>query len=674
MNAPEAKVKAEHVCRKAYVYVRQSSMAQVHSHQESTRRQYELHQRAIRLGWIEEKIEIVDEDLGHSASNIGEQRIGFQRLLHAMVNGEVGAIFSVEVSRLARQDSEGYRLVEVAALMGVLLVDEQQVYDPNMGDDRLMLGLKVLLSSNEIRTMRQRMQKNKLSKAQRGELRLELPIGYVNGVKGEVLLDPNEEVRSAVRLIFERYRLGDSLSDIVQYFNRHKLHFPRHKGNWSGPLEWGRLSLQRTRCILSNPIYAGAYVYGRTALKTVWGDCAQIQRKAYPLEPQEWGAILWDTFQGYISRKEYEVNQQRLADNVARCGQDHRRNLRRDGAALLSGLLICGHCGKRMYVHYSGRQGEQVVYQCNSARARFAEPTCQKVPGRRVDLLVAEKLLAALTPAQIELSLAALQELERQQTELAQQWQRRLEGARYAARLAQRRYEQVDPDNRLVARSLEADWETGLKEIQRLESELERLMKQQCTSLNENQRQVLCALAQDLPLLWQAPSTTCKQRKQLVELLIADVTLTRRDDQVCVQIRWHTNQLETCHFVVQTRALATPANVIQSIAELYQTYSDEQIAQILNQQGLLSAQGQAFCPAIVADIRRNHDLLRKHFIQPVTPPEIIQRILELYQSHTDIQIAQILNQEGFSSACRKVFTKSIVADIRRRHKIPKLPK
>ena len=671
MNRAEAKISTAHVMRKAYVYVRQSSMIQVQQHQESTRRQYALQQRALRLGWSEEKIEIVDEDLGQSASKIGEQRLGFQRLLSAMVKGEVGAIFSVEVSRLARQDSEGYRIVEVAALMGVLLVDEHQVYDPILGDDRLMLGLKVLLSSNEIRTMRQRMQKNKLSKAQRGELRLELPVGFVNGVKGKVLLDPNEEVRAAISLVFERYRLGESLSGVVQYFNRNGLLFPRRKGNWDGCLEWGKLTLQRVRNVLSNPLYAGAYVYGRTALKTVLGENGQIQRKACLLEPEAWGAALWDAFEGYISRKEYEANQQRLAQNVARCGQNQRRNLRKDGTALLSGMILCGQCGKRMYVHYSGRKGEQVVYQCNTDRARYAKPVCQAIPGKRVDRLIAERVLAALTPAQIELSLAALQELERQQAALAQQWQRRLEGAQYAARLAQRRYEQVDPDNRLVARSLEAEWEVSLRELERLESEKEQFMKKHQTKLSEKQRQGLLALVQDLPRLWHAASTTWKQRKQLIELLVADVTLTRQADQVRVQIRWHTHQVETCQMIVQTRAPITPQYLIQRIAELYPTHTDQQIAQLLNQEGQLSAYGNTFSELMVADIRRNNGLYRKRVPPVCTSQWVIQRILELYQTHSDKQIANILNQEGFASAQGQAFTKSIVADIRRRSKILK---
>jgi DNA invertase Pin-like site-specific DNA recombinase len=671
MKPPNGKIRAEHVTRKACVYVRQSSMIQVQTHQESTRRQYELQRRANKLGWQEEMISIVDEDLGQSASKIGEQRSGFQRLLTAMVKGEVGAILSVEVSRLARQDSEGYRLVEVAALMGVLLIDEQQVYDPRLGDDRLMLGLKVLLSSNEIRLMRQRMQKNKQRKAQRGELRLELPVGYVNGVREEILVNPNEEVQAAVRLVFERFRLGDNLSGIVRCFNQNGLRFPRHKTNWGGPLEWGKLTIQRVGHILRNPIYAGAYVYGRTAVKTVLGENGQVRCKTYELEREDWGALIWEAFEGYISRDEFEANQERLAQIAAVSGKGRRRNLRKDGTALLTGLVWCGKCGSRMYVQYCGKSGKQAAYYCNTAQVHYAAPQCQRLPGKKLDYLISERVLAALTPAQIELSLAAMQELERQQAVLAQQRQRRLEGARYAARLAQRRYEQVEPENRLVARSLEAQWEARLLEVDRLESEVKRLEQQHKANLTEDQRQSLLALSQDLPKLWHAPSTTWKQRKQLLELLIADVTLVRHDDQISVKIRWHTNQVEHFCFTTKTRTKATPQAVIDRIAELYQSHTDQQIAQILNREGYTSAWRQPFNDRMVGKIRRKNDLLRNSNWQRLTPPAVISRVKVLCNTHTDQKIAQILNQEGLKTAHGLSFNKPRVADIRRYHNIPK---
>jgi len=529
-------------------------------------------------------------------------------LLSAIGSGDVAAVLSVEISRLARQDSEGHRLVEVAALMGVLLIDEQQVYDPNQPDDRLMLGLKVLLSSNEVRLMRQRLQEHKLHKARRGELRLELPIGLVEDDQGGIGMDPDEQVRAAVQLLFDRFRLDRQLSKVAQYFIHHGLLFPRRKGNWDGPLEWSPLSLQRIRYLLTNPLDAGAYVYARTGLRSGASAAGKITRRACRLQPADWGAVLWDSFPGYIGRAEYEANLECLTLNLQKANFS-QRGRRKDGSALLSGIALCGQCGRRMYVHYSGKTGDHIIYVCNTDCVRYGKPICQRCPGRQADHLVVEHVMAALTPAQIELRLAALEELDRQQAELKKQWQLRLEGARYAAHLAQRRYEKIDPDNRLVARSLEAQWETCLQEVERLESEFGRISQQKSLALSSQQRQMLLALSQDLPKLWYAPTTSWAQRKDLLEVLIADVTLTRQDRQVCIQIRWHTNQVETCYYTISPPGKPlTSASVLQRIRELYHTHTDRQIADLLNDEGLKSATGKTFTKSRVASLRRKHGI------------------------------------------------------------------
>lgn len=611
MNPADSKIRPEHLLRKACVYVRQSSLVQVHIHQESTLRQYALQSRALSLGWKPHQIVVVDEDLGQSASQAGRIRTGFQRLLTDLVAGEVGAILSVEVSRLARQDSEGHRLVEVAALMGALLIDEQQVYDPNLPDDRLMLGLKVLLSSNEIRLMNQRLKENKLRKAQRNELRLGLPIGLVRTGKCGICLDPDEQVQGAIRLVFERFRLSGQLSAVVRYFQDNGLSFPRRRGNWDGPLEWGSLSLQRVRYILNNPVYAGAYVYARTRLQAVVGPDQRIERKKRFLDPENWGAVRWEAFDGYIDQAEYEHNQASLRSNLSRA-TIAQRGRRRDGCALLSGLVLCGHCGKRMYVNYSGQNSQHVTYLCNTNSLRYAQPICQRVPGAAVDERVAAHLLAALTPAQVELSLSLAEELERQQAELDQQWQRRIEGARYAARLAQRRYEQVDPDNRLVAHNLEQEWERALREVNSTETEYNCFRQQTVLQLSTQQREQLFHLAQDLAQVWYAPTTTWTERKNLLELLVADVTLTRLDKGIRVQIRWHTNQVDEFHLPLPVLGNPpTPAPLVQRIRELYQMHTDREIAQILNQEGLKTAIGNAFTAQIVGETRRRNRLTKK---------------------------------------------------------------
>jgi DNA invertase Pin-like site-specific DNA recombinase len=605
------KVREVHLSRTACVYVRQSTLAQVQEHQESTRRQYGLYQRARQLGWPDERIEIIDDDLGHSASDVACVRAGFQRLLGKVVTGEVGAIFSVEVSRLARQDSEGHRLVEVAALTDTLLLDEQQVYDPRLSDDRLMLGLKVLLSSNEIRLMNQRLRENKLRKAQRGELRLNLPVGLIFVPHLGIQLDPDEQVQNAVRLLFERFRLSGRLSAVVRYFHDNGLVFPRRKGAWHGQLEWGVLSLERTRDVLANPLYAGAYVYGRTQRQLIVHSEQQIERCRRPLPAQAWAVAQWDAFSGYIDRAEYEANQVRLARNQA---NPHlpARTRRRDGPALLSGLILCGHCGQPMHVGYQGTDGSCIVYLCNMRQIRYAEPVCQRIPGAAVDRCVTERVLAALAPSQIEVSLAVLDELERQQADLLRQWQRRLEAARYTANLAQRRYEQVDPANRLVARTLEHQWEACLAEAERLEADFAAFRREKPVILSTEQRQSMLTLATDLAQVWSAPTTSWTERKDLLELLIADVVLTRHETGIIVQIRWLTNQVETVQLPLPIRSrIPTPAVIVERIRSLCSTHTDQEIADVLNQEGLMTSHGNTFSAAVVAGTRFRNGIRKR---------------------------------------------------------------
>ena len=616
MNRPESKIREVHICRKVCVYVRQSTLAQVQEHQESTKRQYELYKRARQLGWGDEQIEIIDEDLGHSASDASQPRAGFQKLLGKVVTGELGAIFSIEVSRLARQDSEGHRLVEVATLTETLLIDEQQVYDPRLSDDRLMLGLKVLLSSNEIRLMGQRLRENQLRKAQRGELRLNLPVGLVYVPQVGIQLDPDEQIQGAVRLLFERFRLSGRLSAVVRYFQENGLLFPRRKGSWYGKLEWSQLSLERVRAALDNPLYAGAYVYGRSKRRTIIHSANQIERPRVPLPQEEWAVVHWNAFVGYISKEEYETNQVCLAKNRTNPHMPstaHRRN----GPALLGGKLLCGRCGQPMHVGYQGNNGSRSVYLCNARQIHYGESACQRVPGRAIDQWVVEKVMAALTPVQIELSLAIVEELERQQAELNWQWQRRLEAARYAACLAQRRYEEVDPANRLVARTLEQRWEACLQEISHLEAESSTFCRKKPPYLAPEQRTSLLCLATDLPKIWFSPTTTWTERKDLLELLIADVTLTRHDTGITVQIRWFTNEVETAQLPlpVARGGKPTPPALVERIRCLFEQHTDEEIAVILNREGMKTPRGLVFTAKSIEMLRwRNR--ISKCSVQP----------------------------------------------------------
>jgi len=614
MNRREQKIQAEHLLRKACVYVRQSTLVQVHIHQESTRRQYDLYQRARQLGWSDAQIEIIDEDLGHSASDQSQLRTGFQKLLAKVVTGEVGAIFSMEVSRLARQDSEGHRLVEVAALTDTLLIDEQQVYDPRLSDDRLMLGLKVLLSSNEIRIMGQRLRENQFRKAQRGELRLNLPVGLIFVPHAGIQIDPDEQVQGAVRLLFERFRLSRRLTPVVRYFHENGLLFPRRQGTWQGKLEWGPLSLERVRAALANPLYAGAYVYGRSQRQTIIHSENHIDRPRLPLPQEEWKVVYWDSFQGYLSREEYQANQAYLAQNRANPhvpSSAHRRN----GFALLGGKILCGRCGQPMHVGYQGNNGSRSVYLCNARQIHYGEKACQRIPGIAIDQWVVERIMAALIPAQIELSLAIVEELVRQQAELNRQWQRRIEAARYAVNLAQRRYEEVDPANRLVARTLEQQWEACLQEVSRLEVDIAAFSQKKPPALAPGQREALLALATDLRKIWFSPTTTWTERKDLLELLITDVTLTRDETGIRVQIRWFTNEVETGQLPLPTPGGAppTPPALVNRIRDLCEQHTDREIAKILNREGIRTARNNRFSAKGIEMTRQRNGISKRSF-------------------------------------------------------------
>jgi DNA invertase Pin-like site-specific DNA recombinase len=606
MNNPANKIQETHLKRNAYVYIRQSSLMQVEEHRESTRRQYELEQCAQRMGWAKERIVVIDNDLGQSASDTHKVRNGFEHLLSEVALRRAGAIFSVEASRLARQDSEWHRLVEVAALSGTLLIDEQQVYDPRWADDRLMLGLKGLLSSNELRLMGQRLWENKLRKAQRGELRINLPIGLVFERTQGVCLDPDEQVREAVGLLFERFRLSGSISQVVRYFHENGLLFPKRRGGWDGPLQWGRLDCQRVTEILNNPFYAGAYAFGRVTRRMEAKPPELIHQVSVSLPQQAWVALIWEAFPAYLSRAEYETNLAQLEKNRLKSKAMGRR---KDGTALLSGIVLCGRCGQRMSVDYSGKDHQHVTYVCNQSQRRYAEPVCQHVPGQAVDPCVSSAVLTALTPDQVELSLAVVEEIDRQQVTLRKQWELRLEGARYSAQLAQRRYELVDPANRLVARTLEQLWETTLQDFERLQAEFDHFRQQTPTSLNDTQRQQLRNLVVDLPRIWNAETTSPTERKELLRLLVADVTLTRLELEVQVQIRWHTNELDTYRVPLPSRGAPPEAEAtISRIRSLCPTHTDAQIADLLNHENLQTIQQKPFTANLVHGLRRRYGI------------------------------------------------------------------
>src|SRR5947209_6010874 len=465
------KVTPQHLKRAALLYVRQSTMRQVFENTESTKRQYGLRDRAVALGWPRDEIVVVDGDLGHTATAAGD-REGFERVVTEVGMGRVGMVLGLEVSRLARNSSDWHRLLEICALADTLILDEDGVYDPAHFNDRLLLGLKGTMSEAELHVLRARLQGGIRNKAKRGELFVRPPMGFVYS-NGNLILDPDQQVQQSVRLLFETFRRTASAMATVKYFAEQSLQFPRrvHSGPNKGDVVWAGLEHSRVLCIFYNPRYTHAFVYGRThTRKTLQSDWV-IEN----VPREEWEVMIRGAHAGYIDCEEYEQNQRRLSDNCQAYCEDRRKNPPREGPALLQGLLICGLCGKRMTVRYHSRRGRLIPdYVCQRAGIEHGEPICQHIPGAAIDEAAENILVEAVSPITLEVSLAVQQELQSRLDTADRLRQQQVERARYAAELSRRRYLRVDPDNRLVADSLEADWNDKLKLLSEAQEVCER--------------------------------------------------------------------------------------------------------------------------------------------------------------------------------------------------------
>ena len=608
MSRPHAdKVRVDHLRRKAYIYVRQSTLQQVRQNRESTLRQYDLQRRASELGWSNDLIQVIDDDQGQSGADA--QRAGFQWLVAEVGMGRVGGVFSLGASRLARNNSAWHRLLELCVLSHTLIIDEQAVYDPRDFNDRMLLGLQGLFGEAELHLIRDRLLKGRDQKAARGELRITLPTGLVYDEQERVVLDPDERVREAVAFFFRQFERLQSLMGVVRYFHDHGLRMPTRQGggNPAGVLTWVSLSRQRGQKMLHNPAYAGAYAYGRSRRRREQlPDGSWVQREVrLPLE--EWAVLIRDAFPGYVSWEQYEANQAILAANAPRREGSSGPGPLRSGAALLTGLVRCGVCGQRMRVWY-GSHG--FSYACTYARDKFGAPSCQTVPnGSAIDGAVVQALLAALTPAQVCISLAVLEELEQQAALVERQWALQLEQVRYEAERARRQYDLVEPENRLVARTLESAWEEKLRVLARLEQEYEQHRQQTPLHLDAGQRAAIEALSQDLPRVWAAESTTTEERKQIVRLLLKEVTLTREEKQVAVTLHWQTDAVTSASIPLRKnkrRQKQTSPEVIALVGEMAAHHTDAQTAGVLNGKGYRTGRGHPFTAERVADLRRRY--------------------------------------------------------------------
>jgi DNA invertase Pin-like site-specific DNA recombinase len=609
----DQKIQLEHLERQAFVYIRQSTLAQVLHNTASTARQYNLEQRALDLGWSRSRIVVIDQDQARSGkSSVG--RDGFQFMVAQVGLGRVGAVLCLEASRLARAGSDWHHLIEICALTDTLVIDADGIYDPGQFNDRLVLGIKGTMSEAELHWLRQRLLGGKLEKARKGELRMRLPTGLVYDPTGQVELDPDEQVQQAFRLLFDLFTESKSALAVVKHFDQHLLLFPtRHWGGVrDGELEWRPLRHARVLAILHNPAYAGAYVYGRTKTRRqlLPGEEPRIKGRTHRVDLVDWPILLRDAHPGYITWEQYLHHQQQLDDNRT-FRPEERRGAVREGAALLQGIALCGRCGRGMSVRYPAN-GQICYYTCNQLHSQFAKKTCQSVRGNEVDDIVARTFLEAMQPAQLEISLSTLDQLEERAHQIARQWQLRLERSQYEADLARRRFLAVEPENRLVARTLEREWNEKLAQQEQLNKEYQARPQPIVQLASAEERQRILALAQDLPTVWQASSTSNADRKQLLRFLIKDVTLTRKKDTIHLGIRWQTEALTELEVPRPLRVYEgkrTEPTVIDRVRQLAPTHTDSQIAEQLNQAGFTPGMGGSFTKGKVQWIRHAYKIV-----------------------------------------------------------------
>ncbi len=610
-----SKIAEHHRSKPAYIYLRQSTPGQVRHHQESTERQYALREMALQLGWSEAAIRILDRDLGKTGTEM-TKREDFKTLVADVSMGQVGAVFALEVSRLARSNLDWHRLLELCALTHTLVIDEDGCYDPADFNDSLLLGLKGTMAHAELHFLRARLQGGKLNKAKKGELRFPLPVGYSYDEQGRIALDPDAEVQGAVALVFRLFRETGSAYAVMKRFVAGALRFPKraYGGAWDGKIIWGRLSHGRVLALLKNPSYAGMYVFGRYRYGREISPQGDVRNRMHAVAMPEWRVSLQQHHQGYISLEEFLENQQRLEKNRTNGEEMLLSGAAREGLALLQGLLLCGHCGRALTVRYTGNGGIYPTYLCNWLRREgLATKDCVSFRCDLLDAAIAEQVLQALQPAELQLALAALRELESRDQTILRQWQMRLERAQYEAALAERRYKEVDPANRLVAGTLERHWNEALLHWEDVKKQAAEVQRQDARVATPEQKAKVLALARDLPRLWHAPSTQAKDRKRMLRLLIKDVTVARppNEKRLSVHIRWQGGACSDLSVPLPPSVadqVRYPTAVVDRVRDLARTLPDAQIAEHFNRNKFVSATGKPYTAKMIQWIRRRHKI------------------------------------------------------------------
>lgn len=613
MGALASKVTPRHLERIAYLYVRQSTIRQVRENTESAQRQYALRERALALGWPPDRTVTLDADQGHSGASASD-RSAFQQLVSEVGLGHAGIVMGLEVSRLARNNADWHRLLELCGLTDTLILEDERVYDPRDINDRLLLGLKGTMSEAELHVIRARLRGGILSKASRGELRISLPVGLVYDDQGQVTLDPDREVREALRHFFSSFARTGSAHAVVQQFRAERIRIPRRvrHGPGAGDLVWEPLGHGRALHLLHNPRYAGAYVYG----KQIHRRTSEGRYTSRRLPREQWKVLLRDAHPGYIGWETFERNQTRLCESAQAYGGEHRRFPPREGPALLQGRVVCGRCGQRMTVRYDGgKAGVRPVYTCQKEMIQHGGYGCQVIPGATVDEAVSTAVLETLTPVAIQAAVRVYQELGARREETDRLRRQQVERLRYETELARRRFLRVDPDHRLVAESLEREWNEKLRALRESEQTLEKDRETAPLPVTEEQRAALRRMVDGLPERWRDPSTPFRDKKRMLAHLVEDVTLTRGPKNITAHLRFRGGKDQTLSVPLPLPSWAswqTAPEVVRAIDELLEAHPPGEAATELNRRGLRTGSGRPFTDRRVEAIRRAYGLRSYH--------------------------------------------------------------
>jgi DNA invertase Pin-like site-specific DNA recombinase/sugar-specific transcriptional regulator TrmB len=632
------KIGASHLGRTAYVYLRQSSAAQVEHNRESTQRQYALVSKATALGWPSQQVVVIDEDLGLSGSGIVE-RNGFARLTAEVALRHVGIVLGLEVSRLARNNADWYRLLDLCGLTDTLIGDADGVYHPAVFNDRLLLGLKGTMSEAELHVLRARLNGGIRNKAARGELRRGLPVGFVWGEEdGEVRFHPDEAVCAAIRTVFARFTELGSARRVWLWLRTEGLSFPLQT-RFGGGIRWVDPSYIAIYHVLTNPVYAGAYAYGKSRHEVILDASGLRKKRVRKLPRSQWSVFLPDHHEGFIDWNTYEANRARITANTHPRPHQTGGGAVREGTALLQGLAVCGQCGRKLRTHYTGRTASPGYHCAGKTIANGRGVYCLNIGAVQIDEAVARAVLSALEPLGVEAALAAAEQLEADHDGALAQWRLAVERANYEAQRAERRYSAVDPDNRLVARGLEAEWENCLRELEKAKTELANREALRPRTLSADERCHLLALGIDLLKIWHSPTTSPRDKKELLRTVLEEVIITVDKDQsrAHLTLRWRGGALtEIDRDLPRRRAtVRTDEDTIALVRRLAAHYPDAVIAGILNRQERRTAYGHRFTANLVGNLRRHWNISR--FERPDTSPD--GELLTIKQIATALDVA-----------------------------------